>query len=659
MRVTAFLAVMLPAALFAQPLQDTLRSRIGDFQGTVTLYAKNLDTGASVGIREADPVRTASTIKLPILCAVFDQVARGKARWDEKLTVTASAKVSGSGVLGAEFSDGVQLPLSDVAHLMIVLSDNTATNMILERFTADTVNEYLDKIGIPTTRSLRKILGAKGADGASAAGKLPENQKYGLGVSTPRDMVTILEKLDRGEIVSPEASKEILAILKRCQDNTGVRRRLAGAQIANKTGALDALRSETALVTVNGVRIALALTVDNMPKPDWTPENPGSNMIADLGKLIVDNLTRPAPAATTSAAAPGAGRGGRGNAPPPLKFYEVLPDRRVTFRLRAPQAMQVAVTGDFVQGPQLMQRGDDSVWSVTLGPLKPAVYNYGLRVDGVGVIDPANPMIKQGESGASSMLEVPADGLAPYDWQPVPHGTVHVNWYQSKTLDVPRRIDVYTPAGYETSKATYPVLYLLHGSGDTETGWTNVGRADMILDNLIAAGKAKPMIVVMPYGRARRDVYLGPITTQPDAAQFENDLLKDVIPFAEKLYRISGKAEDRAIAGLSMGGGQAMNIGLHHLELFHWVGMFSAAARGPNLEEQFKDLLTDPAATNKKLKVLYIACGKTDSLFPASQQFHEILDKHQVRNQFVASEEGHVWRNWRDYLAEFTPQLFR
>jgi beta-lactamase class A/enterochelin esterase-like enzyme len=661
MRVYALLAVLLPAALSAQPLQDSLRARIGDFQGTVTFYAKNLDTGATVGIREADPVRTASTIKLPILCAIFDQVARGQARWDEKLTVTPSAKVSGSGVIGSEFSDGAQLPLSDVAHLMIVLSDNTATNMILDRFTADAVNQYLDKIGITTTRSLRKVRGdgtqLKAAEGWSAAGKQPENEKYGLGVSTPRDMVMILKKLDRGEIVSPEASKEILAILKRCQDGNGVRRRLSGMAIANKTGALDALRSEVALINSPGGRIAVAITVDGIPKPDWTPDNPGLLMIADLSRMIVDGLARTAAAPATSAA-PG-GRGGRGSAPPAVKYCEVLPDRRVTFRLRAPQAAQVAVTGDFVQGPQLLQRAEDGVWSVTLGPLNPAIYSYNFRINGVGVLDPLNPMIKQGESGSSSMFEVPADRLAPYDWQPVPHGTVHVNWYQSKTLDVPRRIDVYTPPGYETSKSTYPVLYLLHGSGDTETGWTNVGRADMIMDNLIADGKAKPMIVVMPYGRARRDVYLGPITTQPDANAFEDDLLKDIIPFAEKAYRISGKPDERAVAGLSMGGGQAMRIGLHHLELFHAVGMFSAAARGQDLEEQFKDLIADPAATNKKLKVLYIACGKTDTLFPASQQFHEMLDKHQVRNTFIASEEGHVWRNWRNYLADLAPQLFR
>ncbi|MCU1232164.1 MAG: beta-lactamase [Candidatus Solibacter sp.] len=294
---TAALAILFAVALPSQPLQDALRARIGDFQGTVSLYAKNLDTGATVGIREALPVRTASTIKLPILLAVTDQVAAGKAKWDEMLTVRAQDKVSGSGVIGAELSDGVQLPVRDVVHLMIVLSDNTATNMILERFTADAVNAYLDRIGIKTTRSMRKVRGdgtqLKAADGWSAAGKLPENQKYGLGVSTPRDMVTILERLDKGEIVSPEASKEILAVLRRCQDGTGVRRKLSGMTVANKTGALDALRSEVALVYAKGGRIAMAITVDDMPKIDWTPDNPGVLLIADLARILVDGLTRP------------------------------------------------------------------------------------------------------------------------------------------------------------------------------------------------------------------------------------------------------------------------------------------------------------------------------------------------------------------------------
>ncbi len=296
MHLSAAIAMIFAATLPAQPLQEALRARIGDFQGTVSLYARNIDTGESVGIRQGEPVRTASTIKLPILLTVFDQVAAGKAKWTEPLTVTARDKVSGSGVIGSELSDGVQLPLRDVAHLMIVLSDNSATNMILERFTADAVNAYLDKIGIKTTRSMRKVRGdggeLKAAEGWSAAGKLPENQKYGLGVSTPRDMVTILEKLERGEIVSPEASQEILAILKRCQDSTGVRRRLSGVTIANKTGALDALRSDVALVYSKGGRIAMAITVDDMPKVDYGPENAGSILIADLARILVDGLAR-------------------------------------------------------------------------------------------------------------------------------------------------------------------------------------------------------------------------------------------------------------------------------------------------------------------------------------------------------------------------------
>jgi beta-lactamase class A len=290
MRWLAIFALVLAA--HGQTLQDRLKSRIAGFHGTVSLYAKNLDTSAVVDIHGSDPVRTASTIKLPILCAVFDAVARGQAKWTEPLTVTAAQKVNGSGVIGTELSDGVQLPLQDVVHLMIVLSDNTATNMVLERFGADSVNSYLDKIGIKTTRSLRKILGA--ADpGISAAGKLPENEKFGLGKSSPRDMATILERLERGEIVSPEASRQILAILKRCQDNTGIRRHLMASRIVNKSGALDALRSDVGIVYEKNGPIVMAITVDGMPKPDWSPDNPGALLIADLARMLVEGLAGP------------------------------------------------------------------------------------------------------------------------------------------------------------------------------------------------------------------------------------------------------------------------------------------------------------------------------------------------------------------------------
>ncbi|HKE24058.1 MAG TPA: serine hydrolase [Bryobacteraceae bacterium] len=292
MRFLALIPVLgLTAVAQTNALEKSLKARIGDFSGTVSLYAKNLDSGTTIGIREADPVRTASTIKLPVMLSVFDAVSRGQAQWTDLLTLTATNKVSGSGVLGSEFSDGDQFPIRDVMHLMIVLSDNTATNLILDRFTSDAVNAYLDKIGIRTTRSLRKILG-NGEPGFSAAGRLPENKKYGIGVSTPRDMVTILEKLERGEIVGPEASHEMIAVLKRCQDSTGMRRLLKDIPIANKTGALDALRSEVGIAYSKGGRIAMAITVDGIPKPDWTPDNPGSLMIADLAKTLVDGLAK-------------------------------------------------------------------------------------------------------------------------------------------------------------------------------------------------------------------------------------------------------------------------------------------------------------------------------------------------------------------------------
>ena len=371
------------------------------------------------------------------------------------------------------------------------------------------------------------------------------------------------------------------------------------------------------------------------------------------------------PALAQNAGAANGGRGGgRGNVPQ-IVPYEVHSDRTVLFRLRAPDAASVKISGDFQQGAKDLTKGDDGIWTITVGPLNPAVYAYTYTVDGVRLIDPVNPMVKLGDRSSDSMFEVPADKPAPYDIQNVPHGSVHINWYQSETVGGPRSLYVYTPPGYEEGKSKLPVLYLLHGSGDTESGWVGIGRANLILDNLIAAGKAKPMIVVMPYGRPQPDVMLVPPTVTaggrgaPNAnEQFGKDLLHDVIPYVEKLYRASSKPDDRAIAGLSMGGGQALQIGTAHLDTFHYIGAFSAGGRG-NPEESFKDFLAEPAVANKKLKVFYIACGKADGLFAGSQALSEALDKRQIKHQFAPSEEGHVWRNWRNYLAEFAPQLFR
>jgi enterochelin esterase-like enzyme len=363
-----------------------------------------------------------------------------------------------------------------------------------------------------------------------------------------------------------------------------------------------------------------------------------------------------------AAAVGGAGRGGRGPTTPQLPPYEVHPDRTVLFRLRAPEAASVKLNGDFQQGAKDLVKGDDGYWTITVGPLAPAVYNYTFSVDGVRDIDPVNPMVKLGDRSSESMFEVPGDQPAVYDMQHVPHGTVHINWYHSESLGAPRSIYVYTPPGYEEGRGKLPVLYLLHGSGDTEAGWVDVGRANLILDNLIAAGKARPMIVVMPYGRPLADVMLVPSAGRGPAnatEEFGKDLLHDVIPYVEKLYRASSKPDDRAIAGLSMGGGQALAIGTAHLETFHYIGAFSAGGGRGNPEEMYKDFFAEPSAVNKKLKVFYIACGKADGLFPGSQALADALEKHQIKHQFAPSEEGHVWRNWRNYLTEFAPQLFR
>lgn len=371
------------------------------------------------------------------------------------------------------------------------------------------------------------------------------------------------------------------------------------------------------------------------------------------------------PAAAGRGDGRGSGPGGRGRGAPAQIAYEVHPDRTVTFKLRAPQAASVTVSGDFAQMVPPMTKSEDGFWSVTVGPLRPAIYYYVFSVDGVRTLDPANPFSTTNDrTDGQSMFEVKGDKPAPYDIQPVPHGELHVNYYVSKKFDVPQMVWVYTPPGYETSSQKYPVLYLLHGAGDSEAAWVTVGRANFILDNLIAEGKAKPMIVVMPYGRPSRsaEIEAAPFPaaprTEPGGPMFPHDLVEDVIPFAEHHYRISARADDRAIAGLSMGGNQTLEIGLTHLDLFHYVGAFSPVAP-PNAEATLKDLFADPAAANKKLKVFHIYIGKEDTLFQSNVAFDALLTKHQIKHSFMPTEEWHVWRNWRDYLADFAPQIFR
>lgn len=290
------LLLLFLAPLAAQPkaLHHQVMREVRGAPGTVSLLAKNLDTGVEYGLRADSPVRTASTIKLPVMVAVFGEVQAGRARWDEEIALREDEKISGSGIL-RELSAGVRLPLRDLLRLMIVISDNTATNMVLDRITADTVNRYMDELSLPQTRSLRKVLGDRNQlkpdpSGWSAAGKLEANKRYGIGVSTPREMVALLEKLELGQVVSPAASKEMIAILKRQQYTDGIARRLGTVQTATKSGALDALRSDVGIVYSKGGRIALAITVDGMKGVEYSPDNPGLLLISRLASILVDGL---------------------------------------------------------------------------------------------------------------------------------------------------------------------------------------------------------------------------------------------------------------------------------------------------------------------------------------------------------------------------------
>jgi beta-lactamase class A len=291
------LAVLAPlAATAATPesaLQARLQSRIQGFAGTVALHARNLDTGREVGLEPDRRVRTASTIKLPIACALAAEVAAGRARWDERLVIRAQDKVSGSGVL-SEFTDGESVSLRDAMVLMIVVSDNTATNLILDRVKADTVNEFMASLGFEATHSMRKIRGdgtqLKPAEGWSREGDKAENKRFGIGSSTPREMVRLLELLEQGKIVDAATSRELLAVLERQQYKDGIGRKAGELRVASKSGSLDALRSDVGIVYSPAGRIAIAITVDDMPAIDYSPENVGNRLISDLTLILLEDL---------------------------------------------------------------------------------------------------------------------------------------------------------------------------------------------------------------------------------------------------------------------------------------------------------------------------------------------------------------------------------
>ena len=358
-----------------------------------------------------------------------------------------------------------------------------------------------------------------------------------------------------------------------------------------------------------------------------------------------------------------------------LKSTEVAPDHKVTLRIYAPKATEVSVGGDFGGGK--MSKDDKGVWSITVGPLTPDFYSYTFIVDGVRTVDPKNAMIKQGVSSVSSMFLVPGAEAEFESLADVPHGEIRTAWYHSGTLDATRSMHVYTPPGYEGGSEQYPVLYLLHGAGDEDSGWSTIGRAGFILDNLLAAKKAVPMIVVMPNGSLPRAMNVPRFT--PDsppspearaareaaAQRFTDELLKEVVPFVEKHYRVQSGRENRAIAGLSMGGGQTWRVVSTHPDEFAYVGLWSAAIFGrasgnaDSLEKRYESFLKNADQVNKTIKLFSISVGEKDSLANGSKNLASMLEKHGIKHELHISGGGHTWTNWRHYLSDLAPRLFR
>jgi enterochelin esterase-like enzyme len=353
---------------------------------------------------------------------------------------------------------------------------------------------------------------------------------------------------------------------------------------------------------------------------------------------------------------------------------EVQSDTRVVFRIFAPRADEVRLAGtDIPRNNQglPMTKGDNGVWELTIGPLAPGSYRYNFNVNGVSVIDPRSPAISQSNNNVWSLVHVP--GADFMDTRDVPHGAVAAVTYPSTALHKVRRMHVYTPPGYEQGAGKFPVLYLLHGAGDADDSWTSVGRAGFILDNLIAAKKARPMIVVMPAGHTSQTT--GGRGGLPQGDEFEQDFVKDIMPYVEKTYRVLADRPHRAIAGLSMGGMQTLNIAIPHLDQFTYVGVFSSgligtfgtgrgpapatpAAPDPAWEQQHLSAL-DNAAAKKGLKLFWFATGSEDFLLPTTKGTLELLKRHGFSPAFKESGGGHTWANWRDYLEEFAPQLFQ
>ena len=376
---------------------------------------------------------------------------------------------------------------------------------------------------------------------------------------------------------------------------------------------------------------------------------------------------------------------------PQVASPDVHADNSVTFNLIAPEAQKVQITGDFLPTQKIKVEGygevdapgvvdlvknDKGVWSFTSEPLKPELYTYNMIVDGVKIIDPLNVYNIRDINNLFSVLLIGGDARTDlYKVNKVAHGTVSKVWYESPTAGLTRRLTVYTPAGYETSGKDYPVFYLLHGIGGDENAWSELGRAAQILDNLIAQGKAEPMILVMTNGNISQEACPGetsegfkvPTMMLPKTMEgsFET-AFPDVVKFIEKTYRVKKDKAHRAIAGLSMGGFHSLFISINNPDMFGYVGLFSAAvdqqqkggAEGHPEVYADRDQKID-RLFSKNPKLFWIGIGKTDFLFKNNNDLRAYLDSKNHKYTYLETDGGHIWRNWRIYLTEFTPLLFK
>jgi enterochelin esterase-like enzyme len=343
-----------------------------------------------------------------------------------------------------------------------------------------------------------------------------------------------------------------------------------------------------------------------------------------------------------------------------LHSVRVLPNNQVILSLYAPKASEVTVSGDFPGGFPAMKltKADNGVWSVSLKPLTPDVYTYDFTVDGVKTFDPKNPRYKEGENGLSNIFEMPGKEAGYCALTNVPHGKVETVWFPSATLKNTGRMHVYTPPGYEKMQTKLPVLYLQHGGGDNDASWTTAGKANFILDNLLAEGKIKPMVVVMPMGHPAPGFHMEPGT---EADPYYKQLFNDIMPYVEANYKVSARREDRAYAGLSMGGIQALNIALFHPEKFSYVlplstGYFPAQLK--TLEEKHLAALKNPEIN--KLKLFWIAMGGEQDIAHANgKNVLALFDKYGIKYTTNDYPAGHTFITWRHNLHEFAPLLFK